>query len=120
MAYENYVIGNPDGTTGTGASFATQLVNNLEALHHAVVIGVMQGWNMAISIGSGSAEMPEFIEYSRGIYRLRKTITWDSGGNVISVLYEFNAASGIGTYDDIGTVTYSYDGSNNLISWTWS
>lgn len=120
MSYNQYVIGNPNGASGTGATFASQLVDNLEALHHAVVLGVMQGWDMAVTIGAGSAEMPEFIEYSRGIYRLRKTITWDVNGNVNVVLYEFDTHSGVGPYDTIGTVTYTYDGSQNLISWAWS
>jgi hypothetical protein len=120
MAYSPYVIGNPDGSTGTGATFATQLQNNLNALLHGVIIGAMKAWNMVVTAGSGTASMPQFITYSNGSYRLRKTITWNgTTGNVISVLYEFSSNSG-SSYDSIGTCTYAYDGSQNLTGWTWS
>lgn len=120
MAYSPYVIGNPDGSTGTGSSFATQLQTNLNALMHAVILGAMKSWNMAVSNGTGTAAMPQFIVFSNGVFRLRKTITWNgTTGNVTAVLYEFSSNSGT-SYDSIGTCTYSYDGSQNLTGWTWS
>lgn len=120
MSYNNYVIGKPDGTTGSGASFAAELLTNLNALMDAVVLGTMQGWNFSVTIGTGTAEQPQFFEYSRDIFRLRKEITWSVDGDVTQVIYAFNGASGVGAYDVIGTLTYTYDGSYNLISSTWS
>lgn len=119
MAYTPYVIGYPDGSTGTGTSFSTQLQENLNALLHGLTLGAIKAWNMSVTIGTGSADAPQFITLSNGVYRLRKTITWAGSGSVTSVLYEFSSNSG-SSYDTIGTCTFTYDGSDNLTSWTWS
>jgi hypothetical protein len=120
VAYTPYTIGHPDGSTGTGATFATQLQNNLNALLHSVVSGQAKSWNMTVTAGTGSAAMPQYMTYSNGVYRIRKTITWNGvNGNVTSVLYEFSSNSGA-LYEPIGTCTFSYDGSQNLTGWTWS
>ena len=119
MAYSPYVIGNPDGTTGTGATFATQLQTNLNALMHAVVMGQFASWNMTVTAGTGTADQPQFIVLSNGVYRLRKTLTWAVNGNINVVLYEFSSNSG-SSYDTIKTCTFAYDGSQNLTGWTWS
>lgn len=119
MPYDSYTIGHPDGTTGNGATFATQLQNNLNALQHGVVIGIMEDWNFAITVGTGSASQPQYHTYSRGVYRLRATITWNGDGNPSAILWEFSGNSG-SSYDTIGTVTYTYDASLNVLSYSWS
>lgn len=120
MAYNNYVVGYPDGSTGTGATFATQLQQNLNALLHSVVSGQAKGWNLSVTAGTGSASMPQYMTYANGVYRIRKTISWNNTtGNVNSVVYDFSSNSG-SSWDDIGTCTFSYDGSQNLTGWTWS
>jgi len=119
MAYAPYVIGNPDGTTGTGATFATQLQTNLNALMDAVVMGSMAGWNMAVTAGTGSASFPQFIEYSNGVYRVKLQLTYDANNNVTSIVFTHSVNSG-GAYDTIKTATYAYDGSSNITGVTWS
>lgn len=119
MPYDSYVIGNPDGATGTGATFATQLQVNLNALMHGVLMGVMEDWNFAITAGTGTAAQPQYHVYSRGVYRVRGTFTWNANGNPTSILWDFSGNSG-GTYDTIGTVTYTYDASLNVLSYAWS
>lgn len=119
MAYSSYIIGNPDGSTGTGATFATQLQNNINALMHGVVMGMFEDWNYASTIGTGTAANPQYMIWSRGVYRIRATPTWNGDGNPASILYEFSANSG-GLYEAIGTVTYTYDGSANVTAYTWS
>lgn len=119
MAYDSYVIGNPDGSTGNGATFATQLQTNLNALMHAVVIGAMEDWNFAITVGTGTASQPQFHVYSRGVYRLRGTINWNVNGNPDSILWEFSGNSG-SSYDTVGTITYTYDANLNVLSYAWS
>jgi len=120
MAYSPYVIGNPDATTGSGTTFAQQLQTNLNAIMHAVVMGAFESWNMTVTAGTGTVDMPQFITYSNGVYRVRKTITWDTGVGVpTTVLYEFSSNSG-STWDTIKTCTFTYDGNSNITAFTWS
>lgn len=120
MAYDPYVIGNPNGAAGTGATFATQLQVNLDALLHGIIMGVgFPGWNFAITTGTGTAEQPQYHTFSNGVYRVRATITWNVNGNPSVVLWEFSSNSGA-LYNTIKTVTYTYDGNQNVTSYTWS
>lgn len=119
MAYEPYVIGKPDPTTGNGATFAAELKVNLEALHHAATLGIMPGWNFMIIAGSGTTELPEFHLFVRGVHGLELRITWNSDGNPSEVRYRYTASSGA-IYDLIGTVTYTYDTNQNVTAYNWS
>lgn len=119
MAYSPYVIGNPDGTTGTGATFATALQVNLNALMDGVVMGEMWPWALSVSNGTGTAQYPQFLIYTNGVYRNRQTLTYDGNFNVVSILYEHSANSG-SSYDKVGLLTFTYDGSSNVTASTWS
>lgn len=119
MSYQPFVIGNPDGSTGTGATFAQQLRDNLNALTHGVVIGAMRSWNYAQTIGTGTADKPQFMTWSNGVYRLRASPTWNVEGNPSSILWEYSANSG-SSYSVVGTCTYTYDAAQNCTAYTWS
>jgi hypothetical protein len=119
MAYNPYVIGNPDGTTGTGATFATQLQTNLNALMDAIIMGEMASWNMAVTVGTGTASYPQIILYTNGVYQVKLTMTYDVNNNVSTIVFAKSVNSG-GTFDTIKTVTYAYDGSSNVTGYTWS
>lgn len=119
MSYEHYVIGKPDPTTGNGATFAAELKVNLEALHHAVVTGLMPGWNFLIIVGTGTVNQPQFNVYVRGSHGLELSITWNASGNPSSILYRYTSNGGT-TFVVVGTVTYSYDSDQNVTGYTWS
>lgn len=118
MAYDSYDNAKPDGSVDNGAAFASNTKINLDAVRDAAIMGVMEGWDLTVTAGSGSADFPEFLEYDNGVYRLRLTISYNASDFPDTVQYDYSEDSG-SNYDTIGTITYSYDGSNNLTGWSW-
>lgn len=119
MAYIPFDNANPDGSAQDGVALAESIKQNQDALRDSIIAGAMIGWDMAITVGSGSAANPEFFEYSNGVYRIRKTFVWNADGDPATVLYEFSSNSG-GAYDTMKTATFNYDASQNLTGVTWS
>lgn len=122
MAYTLFAKDKPV-IADTGAQVVDATRNNLMALRDAIVSGTLQGWTIAVTAGTGTAEQPQTIVYSNGVERVRLTTTWGSSGGALGnpqvVVFAYSGNSG-GAYDTIGTATYSYDASGNMTGIAWS
>lgn len=120
MAYTPFVPDKPV-ITDTGGDVVDATRENLMALRDAIVAGVLAGFNFSAS--GGTAAYPTTMLYSKGVERIRATVTWGSSGGALNnpqvVVYAYSANSG-GLYDTIGTLTMTYDVDGNLTSSTWS
>lgn len=115
MTYTAFADNKPTVDTN-GLQVVDDTRNNLMAMRDAVVMGAMAGWNYTPS--GGTAEEPATLTYSKGVERLRATLTW-SGGNVTQALWSHSSDSG-STFDTIGTETITYDAGGNVIAVSWS
>ena len=121
MAYTAFDATKPDATTQNGTQLAQSTRDNMKALRDMVVAGTLSGW--PASVTGGTPEEPTTVTHSKSTERIRETITWGTTGgatgNPQTILYEYSANSG-GTYDAIGTITYTFDASGNVTAWAWS
>lgn len=122
MAYTLHDPTKPDPATQTGTQFGTSTRDNLNALRDAAIMGGgFPGFDMAATGGTPSE--PATITYSKGVERVRASLTW-SGGNVTVAVYAYSANSGADYTTTpggaIGTKTVTYDGSGNVTNSTWS
>lgn len=122
MAYAHFTSDKPV-IADTGAQIIDRTRENLMALRDAVVGGLMPGWGLTATAGSGTAEQPQYLVYAKGTERVRLTITWGTTAgaqyNPQVVLVEYSANSG-GAYDSLGTLTYTFDVNGNVTSTAWS
>lgn len=122
MPYIAYDTTKPDSATQNIAQFGTSIRTNELALRDAAILsGGFPGFNLAVS--GGTASQPALLTYSKGVERVKATLTWGTAGgeagNVVSSIYSYSANSGV-AYDVIGTKTVTYDGLGNVLSTTWS
>lgn len=125
MAYTKHNLAHPDATTQNGTTAMNAIRFNFNALRDACILGGgFPGFNF--SIGAGAADAPTQLMY-KGMGGagnppttewIKADVTWVSG-NVTGVTFSYSSNTG-GTYDVIGTKTIGYDGSNNVVSTTWS
>ena len=122
MAYTDFVEDKPD-ITDDGDIVINNTRENLMALRDALVCGALNGWDMDITIGGGSAAEPDEIIYKKSTEWLRLDITWGTSGgddgNPTVIVYAYSANSG-GVYDTIGTATMTYDSGGAMTDVTWS
>lgn len=120
MAYTQFAKDKPV-LADTGAVVVDSTRQNLMALRDAVLMGIAQGWTLAVS--GGTAEQPGVITYSNGVERLRLTVTWGSSGGALgnpsTIVYAYSGNSGT-LYENIGTATMTYDASGNMTGIAWS
>lgn len=125
MAYIKHNSAHPDATTQNGATAMTAVRNNFNALRDACILGGgFPGFNFTVP--GGPADAPTQLMY-KGMGGagnppttewIKVDVTWTSG-NVSTVTFSYSSNSGT-AYDVIGIKTIGYDGSNNVISATWS
>lgn len=120
MPYTPFVDSKPVGTD-TGTEAINYIRQNLMAMRDAVVMGAMIDWDFSKS--GGTAEEPAIILYTKGVERLRVSLTWGTSGgedgNVKVALWEYSSNSGT-NYDTVGTQTMTYDASGNPSTAVWS
>lgn len=108
---------------------------NLAALRDDVVKGNATGWNMQTQDSDGSSppsvpSQPEQLLYSKGVLRIRLSLTWGTvggeAGNVTQVFQEFSVNSGA-LYEPMitpdapsGIKTISYHADGTPLSTNWS
>lgn len=94
---------------------------NLNALRDAILMGQMQGFAYSQTVGTGTAEQPQFQLWTNGAIILRATNTWGAAGgatgNLSTILWELSVNTG-SSYDTICTETRTYDGSGNMTAST--
>lgn len=125
MAYTQFNYQKPDPSVGDGSDAFTNTRQNLLALRDGVVTGRLVGWNTTAKNADESGPPADYsqipvILYSKGVERLRDTITWDTSKDLpTKVKMEYSADSGT-TYETIGTENYTWDANYNWpdISWT--
>lgn len=122
MTYTAYDNTNPDSTaTGGMPVYSQSIRDNFQAMRDAVIMGAMAGWNMTPS--GGTAEQPATLTYSKGVERIKATLTWGTtggaDGNVTQSVYSYSSNGGT-SWDVIGTMTVSYDASSNVTGTAWS
>lgn len=116
MAYPDYDDTKPATSTQTVPQCATSIRNNLNAIRDMLVMGAAHGWNMTVNTGTGTAEEPEYIDWTDQTVVIRGTNTW-LNNNVTSIAYVLNPA---GSNDSIGTLNFTYDASGNVTGSTWT
>ncbi len=125
MAYTPFVDDKPV-ISDDGDVVIDDTRQNLMAVRDAAVMGKFEDWDMIPTIGGGSAEEPDSIEWrsgqGSGTDRVRATITWGTSGgadgNPTSIVWEFSVDGAV--YDAIGTETITYDVNSNITGVTWS
>lgn len=121
MAYTQFDPSKPDGASQNGTQFGQSARDNFKAQRDMIAAGTLVGFNGTAS--GGTADQPTTITHSKSTERIRETITWGvaggATGNPSTILYEYSSNSG-GSYDAIGTITYTYDANGNVTSWAWS
>ena len=125
MAYIDFVDNKPV-ISDDGDDVINDTRQNLMAVRDGVVMGKFLDWNMTVTVGGGSAEEPDSIEWrdgqGSGTDRLRATITWGSAGgadgNPTVILWEFSVNGSV--YDTLGTETITYDANSNITGKTWA
>ena len=114
-------ITTPDATTQSLAQMGAAMREHATRLRMSLASGTLAGFGFTAS--GGTPEQPTVITHSRGVERLRETVTWGTAagaaGNPASILYEYSEDSG-GTWMSVGTLTYTYDASGNVTAAAWS
>ncbi len=126
MAYDHFQVGKPDAANQTPAAAMDSTQINMAALVNDVVMGsgFVPGWAYEVVVGGGSIEEPEYYLHSLTAESkaLQLIPTW-TGGKITSVLARFAADYtgdvGAATWDDIGTLTISYDANDYVTGATW-
>ena len=120
MAYVEYDEGLPVGTR-TGPETVSDIQLNENALRDMIVSGGSVNWPMEAS--GPSEEEPTQLLYSKGTEKLKLTLVWGTvagaDGNVASILYEYSSDTG-GSYETMGTKTFTYDTSGNVTATGWA
>lgn len=125
MAYVPFVDDKPV-ISDDGDVVINNIRENLMASRDAIVMGKFEDWNMTPTVGGGSAEEPDSIEWragaGAGTDRVRATITWGTSGgadgNPTSIVWAFSVDGAV--YDTIGTETITYDVDANVTGTTWA
>ena len=125
MAYVPFVDNKPV-ISDDGDDVIDDIRENLMAARDGIVMGKMLDWDMAVTIGGGSAAEPASIEWrdgqGAGTDRIRATITWGTSGgadgNPTSIIWAFSVNGSV--YDTIGTETITYDVDSNITADTWA
>lgn len=119
MPYDSFEDGKPV-SADNGLDVIDGIRKNLMAARDAVVMGVMEGWNL---LTVDDSETPSALTWSKGAERLRATLAWGiSGGedgNVTVAIWAYSSDSG-SNYDNIGIETVSYYASGRVSGVTWS
>lgn len=117
-SYKHFV-NNVPVASAKSLKVVTDTRNNLLALLHGVVTGELYGWDYSQDEGTGDAEMPQYMYYKKGALWIRCEVTWNAMDDVESIDWKLSENSG-GLYDDIGTMTVTYDSDYNPELVTWS
>ena len=125
MAYVDFVDNKPV-ISDDGDDVITDIRQNLMAVRDGVVMGKFLDWNMTPTIGGGSAEEPDSIEWrdgkGAGTDRVRATTTWGTAGgadgNPVTIVWAFSVDGAV--YDPMGTQTITYDSNSNITGITWA
>lgn len=120
MAYTQYDDTKPV-STDTGPNVTDLTNKNLNALRDMVVMGAAQGFDYSVTVGTGTAEQPQYLFFKKSTTWIRVTPTWGTGtpagtlGNVTGLKFEKSLNSG-GAYDAILSAdsAFSYDTNGNL------
>ena len=116
MAYEPFDPSHPDYQTDNGEAIANWDRRNQRALRDAVVLDAFALWDVVV-VGNDVGE-PDYTEYSSGVERLKEIYTYDAEGVIITVQYQYSADSGA-TWNDVGTVDFTYDAEGYMTHATW-
>ena len=124
MAYTHYDNANPLATQ-TGPNVVDSMRENLLALRDSIVMGALYGWDLTVVQGTGTAEQPQYLKYSRGSSEyLRAELTWGTSGgedgNVTVAAYAYSTDNFSSSNEAIGTLTISYDSDANVTATAWS
>lgn len=122
--YTAYDSTKPDQATQGGVAYGNSDKANQIALEGAAIAGASMGWSFAQYIGSGTAEQPQYLVWSKGVFRQRATLTWGASaggtGNITAITWEVSQDSGstpnaTGTWASMGTAqAFTYDANGNL------
>lgn len=122
MAYTPFDYTVPDPTFQNMTEFSSSIRYNQQALRDMVIAGTLIGWNATVApgplSGGSNPDQPYRTTHVKSSEVVRETYTW-SGDRLSSVYFEYSADTGV-NYDAIGTITYTYDGNDNITSWAWS
>jgi hypothetical protein len=123
-AYTNFQAGKPDGTTGTGATFAADALAQLATLRDSVVSHhPPPGWTMTLTQGTGpDLARPQYTTWLNATLSLgfRLKVTWGGTGTVQlgTVEWEWSNDNG-SSWTTMGTAqANTYDANDNITNGT--
>lgn len=129
MAYVPFVDQKPV-FSDNGDDVVDDIRENLMALRDAVVLGVLVGWDMTVTAGTGTNAQPQYLYMHRNgasTERLRITYTWGTtggeAGNPTVLALHYTADDdplGSATWDLMGTFTITYNSDGTVASGAWS
>lgn len=116
-SYTAFDATKPAGTQ-TGTQFATSANANDVALWYAVVGGgQVPSFVMSQTIGTGTAEQPQYWYWTDSAQIVRATNTWGSSGgasgNLTQIVWDVSQDTGA-TYANVCTQAFTYDANGNL------
>lgn len=120
MSYSPFDPTKPAGSDAGTAVCSEVNVNEL-ALRDAILMGGVNGFAYSQTVGTGTAEMPQYMFWTNGATILRATLTWGSSGGsfdqVTQIIWDISYNTG-STYNNICTETRTYDSNANLTATT--
>lgn len=103
--------------TQTGTQFASSANANDIALWYGATSGALPGFAYSITVGTGTAEQPQYYLWTNGTTIVRATNTWGTSGganmNLTQQVWQVSQDSG-STYAAVCTQTFTFDASGNL------
>lgn len=125
MAYTHFDRTTPDAESQSIVEMGVSTRENFAALQDAIITtGTVPQWDGESQDSDGGTppttpETPDQVVYSKGTERVKVTMTWSGSDILTSAVFYYSANSGT-LYETMGTVTITYDGSDNYLSHAWS
>lgn len=111
----------PDASSQGIAAFASSITGNELALMAAALFGEAPGWVYSQTVGSGTAERPQYEFLKNSARWFRRTNTWGStggnNGNLTGSVLEYSSDSGA-TWATVHNSARTYDSSGNQTATT--
>ncbi len=128
MAYTNYQIEKPDPGDSAVEVF-DDTKDNFNAILHMIMGGAVENWDSSPTIGAGSAQQPDSIEFTYNAdsapneRMVQIQLTWGTTGpsenQVTQAIFRYSINSGT-AYDIIKTAAFAYSEAGAVPTVTWT
>ena len=124
MAYTAFDYTVPSGTQNGSQLAASAKANDLALRDPVALMGGMTGWAYSVTTSTATAGVPTEVVFAKGSERLKETYSYGTSG-LLSKRARYYSTNNGTNYDAIVdssgnfVESFSYDGSNNLVSTSW-